>query len=383
MSDEQFINSYLTQGKFSVINVPDNLLVAIRFPGSSSAFVASASAESRIIEFLNELVDQLKKSRYTALTNRLIHYLEEIRVGNVQCFENNILVSSESQIQSLNFQDQLIDPKSSLILEKDLDLNKRHFLAEIQLDYGKQELGRFSRHSLLRGWKQENFTKSFLFQVGMNPLGVAVSLSLVGLGVGRIIVSDSAKIEPIDVKTHMAFTQRDIGRNKAEVVVNYMKELNSTLSIHSHLLELTQETLDLAIGFRFIPQAIICTSRNLQDVLLLNQYALEQNIPLIYAATTPYGGEIGVIQRQGPCFKCFKDQSALVQDPQLPNLPTLTSNHLIIAGLVIDNLRILLNPLMTGEKTLSPLFRYDIRLPSRQQFIKTEIKQQCECQLYR
>ncbi|MFX0064174.1 MAG: ThiF family adenylyltransferase [Candidatus Hermodarchaeota archaeon] len=382
-TDKQFVNSYLSQGKFSVINVPDKLLVAIRFPGSSSAFVASASAESRIIEFLNELVGQLKKFNYTALSNRLFLYLEEIRAGNVQCFENNILISSESQIQSLNFQDQLLDPKSNLILEKDLDLNKQHFLAEIQLDRGKQELGRFSRHSLLRGWKQENFTKSFVFQVGMNPLGVAVSLSLVGLGVGRIIISDSETIEPTDVKTHLAFTQRDIGRNKAEIVVNNMKEINSTLSIHSHSLELTQETLDLTIGFRFTPQAIICTSRNLQEVLLLNQYALERDIPLIYATTTPYGGEIGVIQRHGPCFRCFKDQSALVQDPELLNLPILTSNHLIMAGLVVDNLRILLNPLMEGEKTLSPLFYYDIRLPSRQHFITTEIKPHCQCQLYR
>ncbi|MFX1537427.1 MAG: ThiF family adenylyltransferase [Promethearchaeota archaeon] len=383
MTDEQLVNSYLTQGKFSVINVPNKLLVAIHFPGISTAIVALASAENRIIEFLNELVHQLKSLRYTVLSNRLIHYLEEIRESNVQCFENNILISSESQIQSLNFQDQLLDPKSNLILEKDLDLNKRHFLAEIQLDRGKQELGRFSRHSLLRGWEQENFTKSFVFQLGANPLGVAISLSLVGLGIGRIIVSDSKTIEPNDVKTHIAFTERDIGMNKAETLVSNMKEINSTLSIHSHSLDLTQETLDLAIGFRFTPQAIICTSRNLQDVLLLNHYALERNIPLIYAATTPYGGEIGVIQRHGPCFKCFKNQSALVQNPELPNLPTLTSNHLIMAGLVVDNLRILLNPLMAGEKTLSPLFRYDMRIPSRKQFIKTAIKPQCECQLYR
>jgi len=59
-------------------------------------------------------------------------------------------------------------------------------------------------------------------------------------------------------------------------------------------------------------------------------------------------------------------------------VPSVAYVNQIIAGLMVENVRILLNP-HNGESFIEPLLYYDVRRPQRFFFGEIQRKEQCTC----
>ena len=238
---------------------------------------------------------------------------------------------------------------------------------------------RYARQELIADWNQELISSASIAVVGAGALGNFVCLGITGLGIGALTLVDNDILERSNLNRQLIFTEKDIGRSKAAALAARLQERNRYVLVTAINERITATNLADIIGD---PDILIDAVDNLPTRVLLSRYALIKGIPLVHGATSHDGGQIAVITRDTPCYECFTntDRIAEAQAQSCSSLPMPSVSYVnqIIAGLMVENVRILLNPLQ-GESVIKPLLYYDLRNPQR--FFSCEIqrKDQCVC----
>lgn len=91
---------------------------------------------------------------------------------------------------------------------------------------------RYDRLKRIPNWSQEKLTSAKVAVFGCGALGNEVLKNLALLGVGHIWVVDYDTIEKHNLTRAVLFRESDIGRYKAEVVAERVKELNPDIQVH-------------------------------------------------------------------------------------------------------------------------------------------------------
>ncbi|MFQ6123307.1 MAG: ThiF family adenylyltransferase [Candidatus Heimdallarchaeota archaeon] len=241
-------------------------------------------------------------------------------------------------------------------------------------------IARYSRQTLIEGWDQEKLSNAKIVMVGAGALGNYVSLGLVGLGIGALTIIDKDVLERSNMNRQLLFTEKDIGRQKVSALAERLRERNSTTVVTSINEKITGNNLAALIGTCDI---LIDAVDNIPTRLLLSRYALIKGIPLVHGATSHNGGQMCVITRNTPCYECFTNIERHLTPSQnqsctaLP-VPSVGYVNQIIAGLMVENVRILLNP-HKGESIIEPILYYDLQYPQRFYSCAIQRKEQCSC----
>ncbi|WP_163470299.1 ThiF family adenylyltransferase [Fusobacterium sp. IOR10] len=144
---------------------------------------------------------------------------------------------------------------------------------------------RFQRERNLIG--EENFNKlkeSNVIVFGVGGVGGFVVESLVRGGIGKLTVVDFDSIDITNINRQIIATDKTIGKNKVQVVVERMKEINPDLIIRGIKEKYSNETRELFFDedYDYIVDAIdIVTSK-----LDLVEMAKEKNISIISSMGT-------------------------------------------------------------------------------------------------
>lgn len=144
---------------------------------------------------------------------------------------------------------------------------------------------RFQREKNLIG--EENFNKlkeSNVIVFGVGGVGGFVVESLVRGGIGKITVVDFDSIDITNINRQIIANDKTIGKNKVQVIVERMKEINPDLIIRGIKEKYSHETRDLFFDedYNYIVDAIdIVTSK-----LDLVEMAKEKNISIISSMGT-------------------------------------------------------------------------------------------------
>lgn len=144
---------------------------------------------------------------------------------------------------------------------------------------------RFQREKNLIG--EENFNKlkeSNVIVFGVGGVGGFVVESLVRGGIGKITVVDFDSIDITNINRQIIANDKTIGKNKVQVIVERMKEINPDLIIRGIKEKYSYETRDLFFDeeYNYIVDAIdIVTSK-----LDLVEMAKEKNISIISSMGT-------------------------------------------------------------------------------------------------
>ena len=91
---------------------------------------------------------------------------------------------------------------------------------------------KYDRLKRIPNWSQEKLTQAKVAVFGCGALGNEVLKNLALLGVGNIWVVDYDTIEKHNLTRSVLFRESDIGRYKAEVVAERVKELNPDSQVH-------------------------------------------------------------------------------------------------------------------------------------------------------
>jgi len=163
---------------------------------------------------------------------------------------------------------------------------------------------RFSRLQMIGWWDQKRLSQAKIMVVGAGALGNEVIKNLALYGIGNILIIDFDKIEESNLTRAVLFRETDVGRYKAEVAAERVKEIYSgtkVMWLNSNIVS------DIGLGVFRQMDAIIGCLDNREARFYLNKYAWRVGKPWIDGGIQEIMGTFAVFDPRSPesaCYEC-------------------------------------------------------------------------------
>ncbi len=151
---------------------------------------------------------------------------------------------------------------------------------------------------------QKKLQNSVVAIVGIGAIGTVAAELLARAGVGTLILVDRDVLEESNLQRQFLFTEKYLGKSKAVVAKEMLKEINSSITIQAHPVHLNSKN----VGILQDAHVILDCTDNIQTRMLINWYCKKKQIPWVYAAAIRTEGYVMPILPEGPCFACFLDK---------------------------------------------------------------------------
>jgi adenylyltransferase/sulfurtransferase len=166
-------------------------------------------------------------------------------------------------------------------------------------------LGRYSRQlGILGGLEgQKRLESSTVTIVGLGGLGSPVSTYLAAAGVGHLGLIDRDTIEPSDLNRQFLCKTEDVGKGKAWVAGERLRELNGEIEVQAISGAIEGSNCSDLVGESDV---VVDCLDNWESRLILNEACVELSIPLVHGAVEAMSGQITtVIPKETPCLNCI------------------------------------------------------------------------------
>jgi len=184
-----------------------------------------------------------------------------------------------------------------------------------RVSFSDSELERYNRHLImpevgLEG--QRALKSSSVLLVGAGGLGAPSATYLAAAGVGRIGIVDFNVIEKSNLHRQVLFSEKDIGRSKAEVIKERLLDVNPNASIELHKVRLdSSNAMEIMRGY----DIVVDGTDNFPTRYLVNDACVFLGKPNVYASLFRFEGQVAVFYaKEGPCYRC------LYSEPPPPGL---------------------------------------------------------------
>ncbi|HRK43186.1 MAG TPA: HesA/MoeB/ThiF family protein, partial [Gemmobacter sp.] len=172
--------------------------------------------------------------------------------------------------------------------------------------FSEAELGRYSRHMLLReigGPGQQRLKQARVLVIGAGGLGSPICLYLAASGVGTIGVVDADRIESSNLQRQIIHRDAGIGGSKAQSAAAAMRALNPFISVQVHETRLEPGNAEALIGTYDL---VLDGSDNFDTRYLVNATCVALQKPLISGAMTQWEGQLSLYAPHlgTPCYQC-------------------------------------------------------------------------------
>ena len=172
------------------------------------------------------------------------------------------------------------------------------------------EITRYARHLTLEGWgreAQERVKSSRALIVGAGGLGSTAALHLMAAGVGALRLVDNSRINLADLGQQVLFREQDLGKAKAAVAEQRLKDLNSFTLVESMVKVLSPHNVSRLTSDC---QVLVDATNNSPAGLILNQAAAKLNLPLVSARVWNMDGCLTTYwPGHGPCLTCSNQET--------------------------------------------------------------------------
>lgn len=161
---------------------------------------------------------------------------------------------------------------------------------------------RFSRLRLLAWWNQERIESARVLVVGAGALGNEILKNLALLGFRHIVVVDLDLIEPSNLSRGVLFRPSAVGRAKADVAAEAVRDLYPDVRIRGIRANVVQR---IGLGFFDWATVILGGLDNREARLFLNRSAWKMGKPWIDGAIEGLNGVVRVFEAGQPaCYEC-------------------------------------------------------------------------------
>ena len=167
---------------------------------------------------------------------------------------------------------------------------------------------RYSRQILFPGIREEGQRKllqAHVAIVGCGATGAAVAGLLARAGVGTLTLIDRDYVEWSNLQRQVLFEEEDAidALPKAEAARRRIARFSSQTQVHAHVADLIPGNIhDLLAEAKLVLDA----TDNFETRYLLNDYAVEQNKPWIYAgAVGSYAVTMNILPGKTACLACI------------------------------------------------------------------------------
>lgn len=152
---------------------------------------------------------------------------------------------------------------------------------------------------------QERLLAASAVIVGCGAIGAAAANLLVRAGVGRVRIIDRDFVEASNLQRQILFDEQDAkdALPKAAAAERKLRAINSSIAVSGVVADLVPEnTAELLGGF----DLILDGTDNFETRLLVNDFAVKQSVPWIYAAAVAsYGVTMAIRPGITACLACL------------------------------------------------------------------------------
>jgi molybdopterin/thiamine biosynthesis adenylyltransferase len=173
------------------------------------------------------------------------------------------------------------------------------------------ELARYSRQMLfapigVEG--QRRLRQASVVLVGCGALGSALADLWVRAGVGALRIIDRDFLELDNLQRQTLFDEHDVAQNlpKAEAAARKLRKINSAVEIEGLVADVNPSN---AVALCADADLILDGTDNLETRYLLNDVAVQHDLPWVYAACLGAEGLVlPIVPHQGPCLRCVWEE---------------------------------------------------------------------------
>src|SRR5271156_4268977 len=167
---------------------------------------------------------------------------------------------------------------------------------------------RYSRQVLFAGIGeagQERLRAAHIALVGCGATGAAAASLLARAGVGTLTLVDRDFVEESNLQRQVLFDEADARESlpKAEAARRKIAQFNSRTEVLAHIADLVPSNIHALLGQAAI---VLDATDNFETRYLLNDYAVEQRRPWIYAAAVgAYAATMNILPGETACLACL------------------------------------------------------------------------------
>lgn len=167
---------------------------------------------------------------------------------------------------------------------------------------------RYSRQVLFPGIGsagQAGLAASRVAIVGCGATGTCVASLLARAGVGRLHIIDRDYVEPSNLQRQTLFDEADAAESlpKAIAAARQIGRFNSEVEVKAGVADLTSENASALLNSADL---ILDATDNFETRYLINDFAVKNGIPWIYAAAVAgYGVTMNVVPGETACLACI------------------------------------------------------------------------------
>jgi molybdopterin/thiamine biosynthesis adenylyltransferase len=167
---------------------------------------------------------------------------------------------------------------------------------------------RYSRQVLYPGIGVEGqrlLTQGHVAVVGCGATGAAAASLLARAGVGTLTLVDRDIVEESNLQRQVLFDEADARESlpKAEAARRKIAQFNSRTEVRAHVADLVPSNIHALLGEAAI---LLDGTDNFATRYLLNDYAVEQGRPWIYAAAVgAYAATMNILPGETACLACL------------------------------------------------------------------------------
>jgi len=219
---------------------------------------------------------------------------------------------------------------------------------------------------------QKALGRSRVVVIGCGALGTHSLSFLARAGVGSVMVVDRDIVEESNLQRQALFSEKDVGRAKAKVAEERLREFNSEIDIHGEVVDISHANVARIIRDATV---VVDATDNMDTRFLVNDACVKLGIPWIYAGAVGTVGMVMPIVRDGPCLRCL-----FAHPPQPGTLPTCDTVGIIntlpslVASLAVTEAF----KIMQDKEPLRDLIVIDM-WQSEIQKVKVRRDPKCEC----
>ncbi|SFS11526.1 adenylyltransferase and sulfurtransferase [Granulicella pectinivorans] len=169
---------------------------------------------------------------------------------------------------------------------------------------------RYSRQILFPGIGadgQRHLASAHAAIIGTGATGAATAALLARAGVGTLTLIDRDYVEPSNLQRQILFDEADAQAclPKAEAARRHIALFNSSVTVHAAIADLIPANIGELLGAeKRIDVYLDCTD-NFETRYLLNDYAVQQGKPWIYAAAVgAYAATMNILPTETACLAC-------------------------------------------------------------------------------
>ena len=181
----------------------------------------------------------------------------------------------------------------------------------IALPLAELESERYSRQILFPGvgpHGQAHLARSHAAIIGCGATGAATASLLARAGVGTLTLIDRDFVEPSNLQRQILFDEQDAveSRPKAEAARRHIALFNSAVTVHSRIADLTPTNIAELLGSHHGIDLLLDCTDNFETRYLLNDFAVQQGVPWIYAAAVgSYAATMTILPHTTACLSCL------------------------------------------------------------------------------